>query len=296
MNATSLMQLLALAAIWGGSFLLMRIAAPVLGAVQLVGWRLLLAALFLLAVACVWRKALPVRRHWRHFLLIGFFGSALPFLLYGYAAHTLGASILAILNATAPIWGAVIAAIWTGAPLSRKTIAGLVLGMSGVALIVGLDPAVLRPGTGLAVLAGVTAPISYGIVTVYTKIADTVDPFANAHGGMWGASVFVLPAMFVFPAPHAPTSGVLLAVLALGIVCSGIAYLFYFRLVAEVGAASAMTVAFLIPVFGIAWGHVFLDEPIGWQMIAGSVIVLVGTVLVTGFSFRSLLPRGRIAS
>jgi drug/metabolite transporter (DMT)-like permease len=159
----------------------------------------------------------------------------------------------------------------------------LLLGTAGVALLVGFDDVSTRPGAGIAVAAALAAALCYSIASLYAKSARTVEPFANAHGTMWAATLFVLPALPFFPSPGTATPGVWAAVLALGVLCSGIAYLIYFRLIAEVGPTSALTVTFLNPVFGILWGALFLGEAVGWHTLAGAAIVLVGTALVTGF-------------
>ena len=139
--------------------------------------------------------------------------------------------------------------------------------------------------------AALLASLCYSVASQYARSARSVEPFANAHGTMWTSALMVLPALALFPPAGAPTTGVVGAVLALGVVCSGIAYLLYFRLIEEVGPTSALTVTFLSPVFGILWGALFLGERIGWYTIAGSAIVLLGTALVTGF-----LPRPRVRS
>jgi drug/metabolite transporter (DMT)-like permease len=292
MNTANFLRLLLLAAIWGGSFLFMRISAPVLGPAVLIEYRVLFAALFLAAVGLVLRKRLDLRANWKHYLMLGFFNSALPFLLFAYGARTLTASVLSVLNATAPMWGALIGALWARQAITARTGLGLLLGTAGVALLVGFDDVSTLPGAGIAVAAALAAALCYGIATQYAKSAKSVEPFANAHGTMWAATLFVLPALPFFPAPASPTPGVWAAVLALGVLCSGIAYLIYFRLIAEVGPTSALTVTFLNPVFGILWGALFLGETVGWHTLAGSGIVLVGTALVTGF-----VPRlGRAAA
>jgi drug/metabolite transporter (DMT)-like permease len=291
LNAAGFIRLLLLAAIWGSSFLFMRIGVPSLGPVWLVTARVALAALFLWGVALVMRKPLNVRRHWRHYLIIGFFNSALPFLLYGIAAQRLSASLLAILNATSPIWSALIAALWLRHKLCTQTACGMALGLLGVVVLVGLEPIDFTPVVLGAVVCAVAAATSYGIATNYTqasKQAKNVDTFSNAHGTMWAATLWLVPAVPFFPMTVEPSWTVLLAVLALGVVCSGVAYLLYFRLITEVGAAPALTVTFLIPVFGILWGHLFLGEPVNWQMGLGAGIVLCGTALATGFSPRAI--------
>ncbi len=295
MNFASLIRLLTLSAIWGASFLFMRMAAPVLGPVTMIAGRVLLAALFLAVVGAVLRKPLDLRRNAGHYLVLGLFNSALPFLLFAFAARTLSASLLSILNATAPIWGAVIGAAWTRTALSGRSLLGLALGVAGVALLVGFDPESLRDGAPLAIALGLGATFSYGVATNYAKSARKVEPFANAHGSMWAATLLVAPALPFAPPPAWPTPTIALAVLALGVVCSGIAYLLYFRLIADIGAASALTVTFLVPVFGVLWGHLILDEPLGWNTLAGALVVIVGTALVTGFSVTALARPAPVA-
>lgn len=283
MNTANLIRLFVLAAIWGCSFLFMRIAAPVLGPAVLIEYRLAFAAVFLFLVALVLRRQLHVRANWGHYLILGFFNSALPFFLFAFAARTLSASVLSVLNATAPMWGALLGAIWTRKGVSLKTAAGLVLGTCGVALLVGFDHVAARPGAGIAIAAALTAAFCYGIASLYAKTAKSVEPFANAHGSMWAAAILIVPLLPFFPSPATPTVGIMGATLALGIVCSGIAYILYFKLIEEVGTTSALTVTFLTPVFGILWGALFLGEVVGWYTVVGSAIVLLGTALVTGF-------------
>jgi len=288
MNTANLLRLVSLAAIWGGSFLFMRIAAPVLGPAVLIEFRVLLAALFLAAVGLFLKKRLDLRSHWKHYFILGFFNSALPFLLFAFAARTLSASVLSVLNATAPMWSALLGAAWMRQAVPGRTVLGLVLGTVGVALLVGFDHVASRPGAGVAVGAALLAALSYGVASLYARSAAKVEAFANAHGTMWTSALMVLPALAFFPMSGPATPGIAAAVLALGVLCSGIAYILYFRLIEEVGTTSALTVTFLNPVFGILWGALFLGETIGWYTVAGSAIVLVGTALVTGFVPRFL--------
>lgn len=294
MTHASLLRLLALSAIWGASFLFMRISVPALGPAALIEARVALAALFLAAVAIARRRPLALCRHWRHFLILGALNTALPFLLFAFAAQTLSASLLSILNATAPLWGALIGALALRSGLPAKTASGLVLGLAGVALLTGFDESALRPGAGPAIAAALGAALCYAIASSYAKSVEQVEPFANAHGSMWAATLLVAPLFVAQPAAGMPDATVAAAVVTLGIVCSGVAYLLYFRLVNDIGAAPALTVTFLIPLFGVLWGHLFLDETVGWHTVAGTVVVLAGTALVTGFSPRTLFPgRGK---
>jgi drug/metabolite transporter (DMT)-like permease len=291
MTIANLLRLILLAAIWGGSFLFMRISAPVLGPAVLIELRVLFAALFLAAVGFALKKRLQLRANWKHYFILGFFNSAFPFLLFAFAARTLSASVLSVLNATAPMWGALLGALWSRQPVGARSALGLVLGTAGVALLVGFDHVASRPGAGIAVAAALLAALSYSVASLYARSAKSVEPFANAHGTMWTSALMVLPVLPLFPPAAAPSAGILGAVLALGVLCSGIAYILYFRLIELVGATSALTVTFLSPLFGILWGALFLGEVIGWYTVVGSAIVLVGTALVTGF-----VPRIRRAA
>jgi drug/metabolite transporter (DMT)-like permease len=297
-NATTTACLLALAAIWGASFLFMRIAAPVLGPAILIELRVAIAAAFLAGMAAIMRKPLHLRCNWRRYLALGLLNSALPFFLLAYAAQTLPASLLAILNATSPIFGALAGALWLRRPPSAAATAGLALGVAGVAILVGFDAHARASGSRGAVLTALAAALCYGLASVYAKAAGSrTDPFLNAHGSMWAAVLLTAPALPFIRATQAPTLEVSLAVLALGVLCTGIAYLLYFRLIRDLGPTSALTVTFLIPVFGVLWGVLFLDEQVGLHTLAGTLVVLSGTALVTGYRPRPFWrdpARGRV--
>jgi drug/metabolite transporter (DMT)-like permease len=288
MSTANLLRLVLLAAIWGGSFLFMRIAAPVLGAAVLIEYRVLFAAIFLAVVGLFLKKSLDWKQHWKHYFILGLFNSALPFLMFAFAARTLSASLLAVLNATTPLWGTLIGAIWSRTMVSGKVMLGLALGTCGVALLVGFDHVSSKPGAGIAIAAVLFASFNYGIASHYAKQAKAVEPFANAHGSLWASALLVLPVVPFFPAQGEHTVGIMGAVIALAVLCSGVAYLIYFKLIQDVGPSSALTVTFLSPLFGILWGVLFLGETVGWYTFAGAAIVIAGTALVTGFrpSFR----------
>lgn len=285
MSTASFIRLICLAAIWGAAFLFMKIATPALGPVLMIQARAGFGLLFLAIVAIALKKSLPLKSNWKHFLILGLINSAIPFFLFAYAVKTLPTSMMAILNATSPMWGAVIGAVWTGRGIAPRTIAGLILGVAGVVLLVGYGDIFSAAGAGWAIAAVLLASVCYGISTTYANAAVRVDPFANAYGTMWAATLLIVPFSLQYADPVADDISIMVigAAMALGVLCSGIAYLLYFRLVQDEGATSALTVTFLIPVFGLLWGRLFLSEQIGWHTILGSVIVLIGTALVTGF-------------
>ncbi|GBL01398.1 DMT family transporter [Vibrio harveyi] len=291
MTAASFFRLLCLAAIWGGSFLFMRVAANTFGPAYLIEFRVAFAAIALLLIAFYLKKKLAFTKHIKHFFIIGLFNSAVPFLLFAYAAQTLNASTLAILNSTAPIWGALIGFVWYRSPLTAKAILGMMIGIGGVAVLVGLDSSTIGREAIFPIGASLMASFSYGIATNYTKNAPQVPAFDNAHGSMWAAVIWVLPLLPFLPMRAEPSSFEWSSVIALGVVCTGFAYLLYFRLVSDIGPASALTVTFLVPVFGILWGYLVLGEPVGFNTIIGTILVLGGTMLVTGFSPAAMLAK-----
>ncbi|UTZ25093.1 DMT family transporter [Vibrio campbellii] len=293
MSAASFFRLLCLAAIWGGSFLFMRVAANTFGPAYLIEFRVAFAAVALLLIALYLRKRVVFFKHIKHFFIIGLFNSAIPFLLFAYAAQTLNASTLAILNSTAPIWGALIGFVWYRSPLSAKTILGMVIGIGGVAVLVGLDSSTIVGEAIFPIGASLMASFSYGIATNYTKNARQVPAFDNAHGSMWAAVIWVLPLLPFLPMQAEPSTFEWGSVITLGVLCTGLAYLLYFHLVSEIGPTSALTVTFLVPVFGILWGYLILGEPIGFNTIIGTILVLSGTMLVTGFSPVAVLAKRR---
>lgn len=291
MAAGSFIRLVSLAAIWGASFLFMRVAVPEFGPAWLMFGRVMLASLFLALVALAYKRSLPIRQFAGHFMLLSLFNTALPFLLFAYAAQTLTASLLAVLNATAPLWGALIGWLFFRQAMTVKMLLGLLLGITGVAILVGFDDVLADSAVLPAVAAAAGAACCYGIATWYTRLAKPVPAFINAHGNMWGATLWLLPLLWFMPMPVAqPATQSILAVVALGVLCTGVAYLLYFRLVQDLGATQTLTVTFLIPVFGVLWGHLFLGEAIGWHTLAGAGIVIAGTMLVTGFSLRAVRP------
>lgn len=293
MNGFQLMQLVALGAIWGASFMFMRIAVPQLGPAWLLELRLLSAALVLLLVSRALRKPLHWRQNWKHYFILGLFNTAVPFFAFANGAKVLPASLLSILNSTAPLWGLVIGVVWRGKPITGRAVLGLLCGMAGVASLVGFGGLQVQPGALFAAGTVLAAAICYGIASSYTEYAPSVETYANAQGSMWAAVLLLLPLMPFAPMPASWPPGAVASALVLGVLCTGVAYLLYFHLIATVGAPSALTVGYLIPLWGVLWGWLFLDEHIGWHTLLGAGLVLTGTMLVTGFSPAALLRARR---
>jgi len=282
-----LARLLVLAALWGGSFAFIRVAVPALGPLWLAESRVAIAFVALFAFALFRRVVPSLRAHWRGFLAVGVINSALPFALFCYAEQYVTASTAAVLNATSPFFGATVAAIWLREPLAPVKIVGMALGLAGVAILVGWHPEPLAPKTMLAMAACLVAALCYGVASVYAKAKLTGMPsFSIALYSQLGAALALAPSL-----PLSPPAGLLSAlvvanVLALGLASTAVAYMLYFRLIANIGPARALSVTFLIPLFGVFWGVVFLGETLAANTLAGCALILGGTWLAV----RAQLP------
>ncbi len=283
MSPADAVALLVLSALWGGSFLFIRVAAPAFGPIVLIEARVVLAGLVLLGWALLAGRLRSPRGHWRAFLVIGIFNSALPFTLISAAELTLTASLAATLNATTPLFGAVVSALWLGEAVTVKKVLGLLLGFAGVVVLVGLGPLPLTAPVLLGVGASLVAALSYAASAVYTKgHTHGVPPLATSTYSQLGAALVLLPAVpFAVPA-QPPTAAALWSLLALSLACTAFAYLLYFRLIANLGPTRAMLVTYLSPAFGILWGALFLAEPLSVATFAGFGLILASVGLVAG--------------
>ncbi len=300
MKPRDLADLLLLAAIWGGSFMFMRVAVPGFGPVALAFVRVAGAALLLLPLL-IWRgEAGVLRRRWRPLLVLGLINSALPFLCFGYAVYTLPAALAAIFNAATPLFTALIAWAWLGDPLTRWRSLGLALGFAGVvglALVKSVSTGVLGQlqwdrATLLAIGACLLGTLFYGLAASHAKrYLAGVPAMAMAAGTQLAAALaLALPAAATWPA-HNPGWQDWLAAAALAALASGVAYILYFRLISRMGPTGASSVTFLVPVFAAMWGYAFLGEGVTAAMGLGGAVILAGTALVLG-----LWPRKRAAA
>ncbi len=283
MQRRDLLELLGLAAVWGASFIFMRLAVPEFGPAALMELRVGLAALVLLPLAIARRRLGVMARHWKAILGVGVFNSALPFLLYAYAAQSLGAGFLSVANAVTPVWGAVIGWLWLRDRLPALRTAGLMIAFSGIVVLVWNKLDFQQGGTGPAVLAAIAAPLCYGIAANWTKRYLTgVDALANATGSMLGAAAVLLP-LAILNWPAEPVSWqAWSATILLAVLCTGIAYVSFFRLIASIGPTAAVSVTFLVPIFGVFWGATLLGESVSRNMLLGAAVILAGTALSLG--------------
>lgn len=280
MKFSDLCELLLLAAVWGASFLFMRIAAPVIGPVLLIELRVLIAGLALGLLSLRLNLLSEVRQQLVPLLVVGCLNSAIPFLLFAIASLYLPAGFASILNATAPLFGTLIAGLWLRERLTLSKFIGLIVGFSGVTILVGWTTMPTDLSFVLSVGAGLTASFLYAIAAPYAKqkLSD-VDPITVATGSQLGATLVLFPLTPFFLPEAFPSPKIVLVVLALGILSTALAYVLYFRLIANIGASKALTVAYLIPLFAMLWGALVLGEPITQSMIVGCSLILSGTAI-----------------
>lgn len=278
------LQLVLLSALWGASFLFIRIASPVLGPNVMAALRIGLATLTLMAIMRSVREPWPWH-HWRELAGLGALTVAAPFLLYAWAALHLPAGYSSLLNTMAVPFGVLVAAWMKEDSLSTRKWLGCLCGFCGVALIVQLGPVEPTPALITAAIACIAASACYGIATTWMKRATTrMSPLSIAAGIHAMALLMLLPGA-AWSLPQARfTPGALAAVAVMGIITSGLAYWLNLRVLSQVSPVAAMSSAFMIPLFGVAWGHLFLGEALGPGMVWGGLLVLVATSLVTGFN------------
>jgi drug/metabolite transporter (DMT)-like permease len=276
-----------LAAIWGASFLFTRLGSAEFGVLPTAGMRVGIAAAFLLPLLVARGQLGTLRAHWKKIFLLGMLNSGIPFALYAFALQSISTGLSSLLNATVPLFGALVAWLWLKDRPHGLKVVGLLVGFTGVAML-AWGKASFKPDasglvTGWAVLACLGACLCYGLSASFTKRYLSGQPsLVIATGSQVGATLgLALPTLWFWPS-QTPSATAWLALLAVGVLCTGIAYVLFFRLVDKVGASGSLTVTFLIPVFAVIYGVVFLGESVtGWMLICGAVI-LCGTALSMG--------------
>ena len=284
--STWILEFILLAALWGASFLFMRLGAAEFGPLPTAGLRVALATVFLWPIMLYKGQWPALRRHWRPVLLAGITNSAIPFALFSWAVLHIATGLTAILNASVPLFGALIAWMWLGDRINRLRWVGLAIGFVGVALLASRAPA----GTGFksdsaywAIGACLLASFFYGVSASFARRYLTgVPPLATATGSQLGAALgLALPTLWLWPA-QMPGPRAWGAIVAIAVLCTGIAYILYFRLIANAGPSRALAVTFITPVFAVLYGAVFLGERITPWMIGCALVIVCGTLLSTG--------------
>ena len=282
---------LMLAALWGASFLFMRIGAAEFGPLATAWTRVWIATLFLFPLMLWQGHWILFKSKWKLILGFGVFNSALPFALFAYAVMHISTGLSAILNASVPLFAAVVAWIWLGDRLNHWRIAGLFIGFLGVTLLASdqtsfhnaANPDASTWGQYTAIAACLLATLCYAISGSFTKKhMPNLPPLVSATGSQLGASMaLAIPAVWALP-EALPSTQAWLSLIMLGVACTGVAYILYFRLINRAGPAKALTVTFLIPVFALIYGVVFLNETVTLSMVFLGMVVVLGTAMSSG--------------
>ena len=273
---------LLLATLWSLQFLFLRLAVPVFGTAPVAEARAFFAALFLLPWV-VWfaRQRIAPLQNWKDYFTIGLTNNVLPFFCFNFAATVLPAGYLALINGLVPLWTALFAAWILGEPLGARRAAGFALGIAGVALIVNLGPVELDARVFLAALAGVTGAALWGWAGVLIKQrTGRLPPMSIAAGSVAFSAVMMAPLWTLTPPPSTWTPQATAAAVAVGLFCTGLAYLPFFTLIRDIGPARTLTVGLAVPVLGVLWGWLFLDEAVTAPMLVGAALVLAALALV----------------
>ena len=260
---------------------------PGFGPVVTAALRVVIASAVLLPFMLLRGHRAEFAMHWKKVLLVGVINSAIPFVCIAFALQSISIGQSSVLNATVPLFGALIAWFWLGERPSGSRVVGLLIGFAGIALLASenasFDTNALGNSSVWGIAASLLACLCYGIAASYTRrFLGGVPSLVSASGSQLGATIFLLPfCLWCWPA-QAPSLQAWLAVSALGVLCTGTAYILYFRLIAKAGPARALTVTFAIPVFAIAYGVILLGEGVTHWMLGCALVIVLGTSLSSG--------------
>jgi drug/metabolite transporter (DMT)-like permease len=282
MNAKDFITLLVLASVWGASYLFMRIATPELGPFMTTELRVSCAALALLAYAAFIRYKPEFFKRWKQYLIIGAINAAIPFVLICSAELHVTASLASILNATTPLFTAFVAWAWVKDPLGVKKVIGLLVGILGVAILVGWSPIPVNATLLYSVAFSLLAALSYAFAGIYSsRTFKGVKPLEVAIGQQIGAGVLLLPLALLNLPDRMPSVPAVLSIAGLALLCTAMAYILYFRLINNVGPVKTLSVTYLVPIFGVLWGVLFLDEKVTLTTFVGLIVIFLSIMLVT---------------
>lgn len=285
MKKSDVAALLLLGALWGASFLFMRMGAAQFGSMALAGMRAIGAAICSIPLLMSRERLVELRANWRSVTLIGLTNSALPFVLFSYAAQSLPSGLSAIFDAIAPLLVAASGWLWLGERLNATQASGLVIGMTGVVWLIGGSMGFGHGGAavGWAMAACVGANVCYTFGAHYShRRVQRVSPLTIAIGSQVAAAIMLLPfTVWLWPATS-PSMQAWVAMFGLASACTSLAYVLFYRLLARIGSTRSMAVLYLIPVFGVVWGAMFLRESITVAMAGGCAVILLGVALTTG--------------
>jgi len=292
-SLASLLELLLLAALWGGSFNLLRVASPVFGPILLIELRVFTGLVVMFPFLYIYRQHHELFKHWRTIAIVSLINMCLPFCLLAFASLSIGAGLISILNATVPFFAALFGFLYFAQRLSRSAIIGLLIGFLGVlTLVLSDDLSVAMSGNLLAFLAAMLAASLYRLSThIINQRLMGVSGLAITVGSLFFSTIFLIPLSITQIPEEMPTGNIWLSVIVLGVFCTGLAYILFYRLIMKIGVHQAVTVTYLVPVFSIFYGMMFLGETLTVAMILGCLMVLLGVAVTTSRLF-GLIRKG----
>jgi drug/metabolite transporter (DMT)-like permease len=278
--------LILLGAVWGSAFMFIKISADDFGPILLVNLRLLLAGALFLPFLLQKKYLAYFKSHFSGILILGIFSNAFPFTMFSYASLGATSNMLGILNGTTAFMTMVVAYFWLKESITPKQIFGIILGFLGILILV-------NPANGSATLGAsgfaLVGALSYSFSGVYIqKYQLNANKFVLIGWAMLFGGLFLIPLSFFNLPDQMPDNNAIAALLWLGIVSTGIAYLGYIRLIEQIGAVRTSTVTYLLPVFSIIWGSIFLQEKITWIIFGGFIFVMIGMYFANNKTSKSL--------
>jgi drug/metabolite transporter (DMT)-like permease len=283
----SIIDFILLAACWGGSYLFIRLTVGYVTPMVMTESRLIVGTIGIGLIALFNRDWLshliPYRKDLSKIIAISLFNSVIPFGLFAYAMQTLNAGLGAILNSTSPIWAAVIGAIWLKDRLSFSRIFGLMMGVVGIVILMWGKAHFSTGGLALPFICCMGLTFCYGLASNLIKVyGQDMHSMSLTFSSLFiGAAMLAIPAWMELPQEPLPIS-VWVGILGLGIFSTAVGYILFFRLVKDTSPSIAISVTFLVPVFSVIWGFIFLDEQPTLQMFVGGLIIVLGTSLAVG--------------
>ena len=268
-----------LGALWGSAFMFIKIGTPDFGPIALVNSRLIIASFIFLPILLRKKYLILLKPIWKHALVISISNNVIPFTLFSYASLGANSNILAILNATTAFNTMIIAYLWLDEKVSTKQIFGLALGFLGVLILVNPESS---EATLIASLSCLVASVFYSFSAVFIqKNAAKTNKLVLIGWSLVFSSIIMMPMSYFYLPTKLPSLEAALAVIWLGAISTGFAFLGWVRLIEKIGAVKTSTVAYFLPIFGIIWGNIFLDEIISTTIVIGCLVILVGIFLAT---------------
>ena len=275
-------ELIFLSAIWGSSFLFLRLTSPVFGPIFLIEMRVLSGLAVLLPLVLFLGKRAEFQKHWKMIATVSLMNMAIPFCFFAFSAVYIGAGLLSIINATVPIFSACVAYVVYQERLSRSSLLGLLIGFLGVVVLMFNPDESFGSSGWLAILSALLACLLYGTaINLTVNNLQGVSGLTITAGGLFVSSLVLLPFALWARPEVLPVGNIWWSVFALGIVCTGFGFVMFYRLIDRIGAGRAIMTTYLIPVFSILWGNIFLGESVTLIMVVGCILVLLGVGLTT---------------